>query len=231
MLNEFILIGFYLLIMLYSVIVHEVSHGVMALWLGDLTAKYAGRLNLNPRSHIDPVGSIAVPIFMMLTVGFSFGWARPVPYNPYNLRNQKFGPLLVALAGPGCNLLIASVATLLAKMIPLSSALKTDIMQSIFYHRWADVASVVAGSFETIAFALLSMVILWNVLLAFFNLLPIPPLDGSKLLYVLLPMSIRVQAFLEQFGFVLLLFVIIFFSTPISAFITSMLSFFFSLTI
>ncbi|PIX90046.1 MAG: site-2 protease family protein, partial [Candidatus Moranbacteria bacterium CG_4_10_14_3_um_filter_45_9] len=85
MVNEIVLIGFYLLTLVYSVIIHEVSHGVVALWLGDMTAKYADRLNLNPLKHIDPFGSVILPVLLFVSTGFAFGWAKPVPYNPYNL--------------------------------------------------------------------------------------------------------------------------------------------------
>ena len=104
------------------------AHGLVALWLGDPTAKYSGRLNFNPISHIDIWGSIIVPIAMILTTGFAFGWAKPVPYNPYNLKNQKWGPLLVALGGPGSNILIAILAAVIAKIIPISAAVKSAII-------------------------------------------------------------------------------------------------------
>ena len=126
MLQESILIGFYFLTLLYSVIVHEVSHGVMALWLGDTTARYADRLNLNPIKHIDPFGSILLPALLIMTTGSAFGWAKPVPYNPYNLKDQKWGPLWVALAGPGSNLLAATVAGVVAHMSPLYRDWETD---------------------------------------------------------------------------------------------------------
>jgi hypothetical protein len=120
MANELVLVGFYFVTLVYSVIIHEVSHGIAALWLGDLTAKYAGRLNLNPMKHIDPIGSIIVPISMFFLFHFAFGWAKPVPYNPYNLRNQKWGPALVAIAGPVSNILLALSAVIVAKLLPLS---------------------------------------------------------------------------------------------------------------
>jgi Zn-dependent protease len=103
---EFVLVA---IIFIYAVIIHEVSHGLAALWLGDPTAKYMGRLTLNPVNHIDPIGSVLVPLVTYLAGGFIFGWAKPVPYNPYNLRDQKYGPALVGVAGPLSNLLMALI--------------------------------------------------------------------------------------------------------------------------
>ena len=98
-------------ILIFSVVIHEVSHGLAAYWLGDSTAKYAGRLTLNPLSHMDLWGSFLIPLLLLFSgSGIIFGWAKPVPYNPYNLRNQKWGPVLVGLAGPFSNVLLALVA-------------------------------------------------------------------------------------------------------------------------
>ena len=97
---EVILITFQVVILIMSVVIHEVSHGLAAFYLGDSTAKYAGRLTLNPIKHLDPWGSFVVPFLMIISFGFGFGWAKPVPYNPYNLRDQRTGPAWVALAGP-----------------------------------------------------------------------------------------------------------------------------------
>lgn len=235
MANEFVLVGFYLLTLVYSVIVHEVSHGVVALWLGDLTAKYADRLNLNPLKHIDPFGSIILPLLLVMTTGFAFGWAKPVPYNPYNLRNQKWGPFLVAFAGPASNIVLALVAATIAKLLPLTLLAKMDILerfigviggQGNFLERFGLLAEALSGSFFGILFGLLLLVIFWNVVLACFNLLPVPPLDGSKLLYALVPLKERTMFLLEQYGLFLLIFVVFFFSAPISFFINFVLGVF-----
>lgn len=239
--QSFVLAGFYFLFLLYAVIVHEVSHGVMALWLGDRTAQYAGRLNLNPIHHIDPLGSIVVPLVMVFTTGFAFGWAKPVPYNPYNLHDQKWGPAWVALAGPGSNFLVAFAAAVIAKLLPLSLAVKADVLNRFFGvlggagdwgDRWGLLVQAVAGSIEGILFGLLIMVIFWNVVLGMFNLLPIPPLDGSKLLYSLLSLKTETIILFEQLGFLLLLLVIFSpLSAPIMALISSVLHFFFGLAL
>src|SRR3989344_7390564 len=119
---------FQVAILVMSVVIHEVSHGFMAYALGDSTAKYAGRLTLNPLPHIDPFGSIILPcVLSLLPGGIIFGYAKPVPYNPYNLRNQKWGPALVAGVGPCANLLVALVFGLIGVLIPVAKSIKMDI--------------------------------------------------------------------------------------------------------
>ncbi len=209
--NSIVIIAFYLVILLYSVILHEVAHGVAALWLGDRTAKLAGRLTLNPRSHIDPLGSIIVPIGMLLLSGFrfAFGWARPVPYNPYNLRNGVTGEVMVALAGPGTNFALAALAALVGKFLPLSAEIKMGIIGAVMGAKWQILTELIAGSFGAIIFAFCIIAVFWNVLLGVFNLLPVPPLDGSKLLYALVPLSDKTKMFLEQFGFFIVLGIVL----------------------
>jgi Zn-dependent protease len=219
----------FFIILFYSIIIHEIFHGFIALWLGDATAKYAGRLTLNPISHVDPVGSILVPLIMYYSVGFVFGWAKPVPYNPYNLKNQKWGPALVALGGPASNISIAIVFAILARLVSIPGNLKIDIMKNFL--DFSSIASVIQGSLGAILFEIFLIIITINVFLAFFNLIPIPPLDGSKLFFAILPIKIETMAILEQFGFVFLLFVIIILGGPISLFLNFMLGLFLGVTI
>jgi len=227
-LNSIILIAFFILILLYSIIIHEVMHGYVALWLGDQTAKYAGRLNFNPFSHIDPLGSIVVPLVMFFTTGFAFGWAKPVPYNPYNLKNQKWGPALVALGGPGSNIALALIAAFIGHLIPLQMSVKIDILYNVKFADWGAISTLIVGSFSAIAYTLCAVVIFWNTILAFFNLVPIPPLDGSKLLFSVLSLKTSTMIMLEQYGFILLLIVFLFFFGPLGAFLNFMLNIFLS---
>lgn len=238
--HELILVVFYFLVLIYSVILHEISHGIVAYWLGDLTAKYAGRLTLNPFSHIDPLGSIIIPVTLFLTTGFAFGYAKPVPYNPYNLRDQKWGPLWVALAGPGSNFLIAFLAAFFAKLLPLSLFVKNDILKHFydviggggsFLDRFHFLAEAMSGSLGNIFFGLFLLIIFWNVVLGCFNLLPFPPLDGSRFLFILFPFRERTQLFLERYGFLFLFILIFVFSGVVSAFISFFLNLFFGLTL
>jgi Zn-dependent protease len=240
---EIVLMGFYLIILLYAVIVHEVSHGVVALWLGDNTAKYAGRLSLRPGSHIDPIGSILIPILMLFATGFkfAFGWAKPVPYNPYNLRDQRWGPVGVALAGPGSNFLVALIAAIVGKFLPVALAIKIDIMQRFLIltqgsgewtERWGNLAQAMSGSLGAIFFGLLLMIIFWNVILGVFNLVPIPPLDGSKLIFSIFNFRPETVMLFEQYGFLLLLILIL---SPLGSLVSipmvAALSFFFGLVL
>ena len=231
MANEIVLIIFYIAILLYSVIIHEVAHGVAALWLGDPTAKYAGRLTANPLKHIDPWLTVGMPILMLLLTNFkfAFGGAKPVPYNPYNLKNQKWGPALVGAAGPASNILIAILAAIAAKFISIPMMAKADIISN--FNNWGEISAILPGSVGAIFFEILVIIIFWNVLLAFFNLIPIPPLDGSKLLFSIFPIKIETMAMLEQFGFILLLIFIIFFSGPLGIFLNFMLNLFLGITV
>ena len=148
-----------------SVVIHEVSHGFVALRFGDKTALYAGRLTLNPLKHLDMFGSIILPAFLVLThSSFLFGWAKPVPYNPNNLTNRKWGTIAVASAGILANLFLAVFFGLILRF---------------------SLNSVVSANFIFI----ISSIVLVNLGLAIFNLVPIPPLDGSKILFSLLPSS------------------------------------------
>ncbi|MBI3420647.1 MAG: site-2 protease family protein [Candidatus Sungbacteria bacterium] len=198
-------IGFEVAILIFSVVIHEVSHGYAALWLGDKTAHYAGRLTLNPIKHLDPFGSVLLPVLLLLLTqgqGPVIGWAKPVPFNPYNLRNpfrgfgvrKNWGPAIVGAAGPCANLLLALGFGLLIRIAP-------------------GLAQDLSGSFLFNFMQIASAIVLLNLLLMIFNLMPVPPLDGSKVLFALLPYQWRnVELFLEQYGFILLLLLIFLFS-------------------
>ena len=179
---------FAIAVLIMSVVIHEASHGFSANALGDPTARLQGRLTLNPFKHLDPMGSIVVPAITYLIGGFIFGWAKPVPYNPYNLKNQKWGPGAVAAAGPLVNILIAVIFGL---MIRFGAA--NDFIPNAFLE-------------------IITLIVFINIVLAVFNLVPIPPLDGSKVLFSFLPYRWRhIQIFLEQYGFFILLIFIFFF--------------------
>lgn len=190
---------FYVIILVMSIVIHEVSHGFMAEYFGDDTARNAGRLTLNPIPHLDMFGSILLPAILVLSHSpFLFGWAKPVPYNPNNLSNKKWGTIAVASAGVLANLLIAIIFGII---IRLSSGIA---LQSNFYF-------------------ITSVIVIVNLALAIFNLVPIPPLDGSKILFSFLPESAFsfIIAY-EQYSLILLLVFIVFFSDylfPILAFL------------
>ncbi|MDD5652243.1 MAG: site-2 protease family protein [Candidatus Moranbacteria bacterium] len=222
---EAVLITFQVIILIMSVVIHEVSHGLSAFYLGDPTAKYAGRLTLNPIKHLDPWGSFIVPFLMIISFGFGFGWAKPVPYNPYNLKDQKKGPALVALAGPLSNIIAAIIFGLGARFIPLSFTVKSEIMRGIFDYQ--NLSILLSGSFSAIFFWLFVMILTINVFLAVFNLIPIPQLDGSKLLYAFIPISEQKKIALEQYGFIFLLLFIFLFSAPLGILLSAVLSIFF----
>ncbi len=179
---------FSIVILIFSVVIHEVSHGAVASHLGDQTARNAGRLTLNPLKHLDPIGTVILPLLLILTTGRGIGWAKPVPINPYNFRDQKYGSLKVAIAGPGSNLLIALIFGLILRFtLPLGFAFP--------------------AIYDAISF-----IVYINILLAIFNLMPIFPLDGSHILFTFLPRSMKgVEIFLSRSGFYILIFLIFFF--------------------
>ena len=174
---------FQIAVLIMSVVVHEVSHGYAASALGDQTARYEGRLTLNPIKHLDFVGSFLVPFISYSLGGFIIGWAKPVPYNPHNLRPGRWSEAMVAGAGPASNLAIAIIFGLLLRV------------------------GVPNMAFMEIA----AIIVFINIVLAIFNLMPIPPLDGSKILFAIFPQKFyQMRQFFESYGLILLLFFIFF---------------------
>ena len=187
---EVLIIGaVYIIAVIFSIVLHEVAHGAMANSLGDPTAKDFGRLTLNPLKHLDLFGSIILPLLTFYSSGFIFGYAKPVPYNPLNLSNRRTGPVKVALAGPATNILVAVLVGLVVRFLPGS------------------LAGGVIGD-------LLKFIVQINLLLAFFNLIPIPPLDGHWVLLALLPNRFQRFRYFLQHGSWLFLIVIILFISP-----------------
>lgn len=192
---------FQIAVLVMSVVIHEVSHGYAAEILGDPTARLQGRLTLNPLKHLDPVGSVIVPLLTSLT-GFTFGWAKPVPYNPYNLRNQKWGELAVAAAGPLANIFLVLVFGLLIRFS--------------------------GATFGVAAVNIFAAVVIINLVLAIFNLLPVPPLDGSKIFWAFLPYHFRhIRESMERFSFlfvIIVIFVVWEFLSPVIAQLFSLIT-------
>ncbi len=172
------------IILIISVVIHEVAHGYAAYRLGDSTAYRAGRLSLNPLVHLSWLGSVIIP-FLLVASGSPvvFGYAKPVPYNPYNLTNRRWGEVIVALAGPASNLVLALIFGLTLRTGLVVNSQMLDIFVSI---------------------------VIVNLALMVFNLVPIPPLDGSKVLYSLFPDKPEIRTFLERHSLFLVLIFIFF---------------------
>lgn len=188
------LIIFQIIVLIMSAIVHEYAHGWAAFQQGDPTAKDEGRLTLNPLKHLDPVGSFLLPLIMVVSrMPFVFGYAKPVPYNPYNLKNQKYGPAIVAIAGPLANFITALIFGLILRFI-LANPGSSFASQSLVN--------------------LLDIIVYINLILMIFNLVPIPPLDGSKVLMPFLPYNWQLKlSALEPYGmFIVFAFIMVGFS-------------------
>ncbi|KKR03350.1 MAG: Peptidase M50 [Parcubacteria group bacterium GW2011_GWF2_39_13b] len=167
---------FLYIVIIFSSIIHEYSHGWAALQLGDPTAKYEGRLTLNPLAHIDPFGTVLLPIFLLLTSGIFIGYAKPVPFNPMNLRDPRRDAGLVGVAGPASNLVIVLILGLIVRF-----------MGNL--------------AFMALLSPFLKLIIMINIWLALFNLIPVPPLDGSKVLLSIAPKYFgRIFSALEGLG-------------------------------
>lgn len=181
---------FSLIILLFSVIIHELAHGYVANSLGDPTARYQGRLTLNPLPHLDPFGSVLLPLLLFIAGSpVLVGWAKPVPVNPYNFKDQKWGTLKVSLAGPATNLALALLFGLFLRFIPLE-----------IYH-----------IFTRNNFNILDFIVYINLVLMVFNLIPIPPLDGHWVLFKFIPYQFEnIKIFLQQYGVFILMFLLFF---------------------
>jgi len=190
-----------LVILLFSAILHEIAHGFVADRLGDPTARLSGRLTLNPKSHIDPFMSILLPLLMLFSSGgrFAFGAAKPVPIDPFNLKDGRKDMAIVALSGPLTNIGLAVVASFIIKILYIPFILNS-----------------LPGFLLSLLFLILTLAVNYNLMLAVFNLLPIPPLDGSRVFALLLPEK-EANAYLAigSVGMFILFFLLLF---PIGGF-------------
>jgi len=169
------------LCLLFSLCVHEAAHAWMANLRGDPSARLMGRLTLDPRKHIDPLGTVILPLLMMATaVPYLFGWAKPVPFNPLNLKDMRKDPVLIAVAGPASNLIIAIISTIVLSIL-------------LIVARYVPQSEILL-----VLFQIVMMMMMINLVLMLFNLIPLPPLDGHYVLHYFLPPN--GQRMLEQMG-------------------------------
>jgi len=203
-----------LFIVLFAITVHEASHGWAANRMGDPTALNLGRVTMNPIAHIDPIGTILLPVLMSLTGLPAFGWAKPVPVNPYNLRNPRRDNIWISFAGPAANLLAAAAAFLLLFIMKLVSAntafFLANLVQFLKLRAGFMVPILPQGFHLAEGIALfLFMFLIMNCYFAVFNLIPVPPLDGSGILLGLLP-DHAAQRYdrLRPYGFIIVIFLV-----------------------
>ncbi|HOZ53255.1 MAG TPA: site-2 protease family protein [bacterium] len=201
-----------IIILIFSIIFHEYGHAWMANRLGDSTAKDLGRLTLNPIPHIDLFGSILLPLFFVLSgSGFLLAWAKPVPYNPNRIRDKKFGDLKVAISGPGSNIIIAIIFGLLARFLPITPSIKVSLLSAYLTGDNNLAGSLISGDFLNTIFLMAIIFCFLNLLLAIFNLIPVPPLDGSKIIINFLPERAKFKLFsIERYGMFIILFLLMF---------------------
>ncbi len=191
--DSILTIALQLIAIFMAIVLHEVAHGYMALRLGDPTARTLGRLTLNPLAHIDPIGTILVPLVSVILSGMAFGWAKPVPINPRYFRNPFRGMLFVALAGPGTNIAIALGATVIGRLFLTMVPRTFNIVDPSF-----------GGNLVIAFFTFLAYLVLFNLFFAVLNMIPIPPLDGSRVLTYFLPTEgRRIMLSLERYGFLI----------------------------
>lgn len=196
---NFVQIGILLVVILISMTLHEMTHAYVGYWLGDDTAKHEGRLTLNPLAHIDPFLTILLPVLLAITGAPIFGGAKPVPFNPQNVKWGEFGAMLVGIAGPVSNFLLAFLGFGLLAII---------------------------GQGGLVGY-ILSIWVMVNLGFFIFNILPIPPLDGSRLLYYLAPDSVRsVFVLIERYGLIFVFIIILLFSSYIGLYMQSAIDFF-----
>ena len=195
---------FLYIVIVLSATFHEYAHGFIAYKLGDSTAKDQGRLTLNPLAHIDLWGTVIIPLFLLFYGGVFIGWAKPVPYNPYNLKDQKYGSLKVGIAGPSANLIIALILGIFLRII------FTGVFGS--------------GIFSEFFLTAVALIVYINIFLALFNLIPLPPLDGSKVLMDLFPRFSRGIMSLGFFGIFFALLVAFFILSPLAGFIFQLIT-------
>lgn len=194
-LQIFVLLG----VVLVSMTIHEMTHAFVGYWLGDHTAKEEGRLTLNPLAHIDPFLTVLLPLMLMITGAPIFGGAKPVPFNPNNVRWGEFGAMLVGIVGPLSNFILAFIGFGLLVFI------RPDGLLEYILQLWVYV----------------------NLGFFIFNMLPIPPLDGSRFLYYLAPNSIReIMSYIEQYGIILVFIVVLLFSPYIGSMMQTGIDFF-----
>lgn len=179
----------------------------MAYKLGDDTAKSLGRLTLNPLPHIDLVGSVLLPLFFVFSgSNFMVAWAKPVPYNPNKIKDKKYGDLKVAIAGPLSNFAVAIFFGLVTRLLPLSQLSKINLLSSFLMGDFSSLAVFISNDIISSIFILSLLFCFYNLLLGIFNLLPIPPLDGSKVIANFLPEKLRYKLFsIEGYGIFIIL--------------------------
>ena len=207
-LQSFTDIIFLYIVIVLSAVFHEYAHSWVAYRLGDSTAKDAGRLTLNPLVHLDLMGTVIIPLFLLFYGGVFLGWAKPVPYNPLNLKDQKYGSLKVGIAGPGANLLIALILGIFLRLA----------FAGVF-GQWP-----IANGHWPLFLEAVALIVYINIFLALFNLIPLPPLDGSKVLMDLFPRSSYAIASLGFFGIFFALFLAFFILSPLAGFLFQLIT-------